>query len=561
MFKNCLRSVGIWGGFFILVLLLTPINGAGAVKMGATPPDSDKDEVQEIATDTVEVKKENIFLDKNTIAKGYTVSSFDNSLKLSLVPGILSQDTRVNSEIVPAEHMSLPWKLKRISPIYQFEFFNKKAYDDHKPFYIQVDYSEESPDYKRVFFYDKNHNKWRPLPTTDHPEDNFVRSLIHLPYARIAVFANSGVMTSGKASWYAYKGGNFTASPDFPKGSKLRVFNLENGKFVDVEVNDYGPERDLHPDRAVDLDKQAFAKIAGLGEGIIDVKVKPLHIAEPDETYTISGISEKSGNIDPVLKAGAGIIKNRDGEVLWSKNENQVLPLASLTKLVAIKTFLDQDIPLEKEVVYLNQDAEYNYEYCHPWESSHVDLKEGDVVTVKDLIFASLVGSANNSIETLVRASGLERSEFMARMNDYVSSLGAEKTHFREPTGLCSENVSTAEEYAIIIEDVLQESIIRQASTEKEYKLTTVNTDRSLVLRNTNSLLRHTDLDPADFRITGSKTGYIEQAGYCLAVDINNLKGDDFTILVMKAPTRKASFLQVEELIRYGLKKFNNLNM
>ncbi|MEK7097483.1 MAG: hypothetical protein AAB906_01395, partial [Patescibacteria group bacterium] len=66
------------------------------------------------------------------------------------------------------------------------------------------------------------------MPTTDFPDKKFVRSLIHLPYARIAVFENPNALTVGKASWYKYKSGNYAASPDFPKGTKLRVTNLDN---------------------------------------------------------------------------------------------------------------------------------------------------------------------------------------------------------------------------------------------------------------------------------------------------------------------------------------------
>ena len=77
----------------------------------------------------------NLYIDEPTIAKGYTVNGFDE-LKLSLVPGILSEDTEV--EIIQLnEDLPEPWNLDRVSNFYQFEFKNKAAYDDHKPLYIQ----------------------------------------------------------------------------------------------------------------------------------------------------------------------------------------------------------------------------------------------------------------------------------------------------------------------------------------------------------------------------------------------------------------------------------------
>ncbi|MCK4553362.1 hypothetical protein KAU19_00140, partial [Candidatus Parcubacteria bacterium] len=71
-----------------------------------------------------------IHLDQPTIAKGYTVSAFDNALKLSLTPGILNKATGVDVMQLN-EAMDMPWQLDRISKIYQFEFRNKQAYDNH----------------------------------------------------------------------------------------------------------------------------------------------------------------------------------------------------------------------------------------------------------------------------------------------------------------------------------------------------------------------------------------------------------------------------------------------
>jgi rare lipoprotein A (peptidoglycan hydrolase) len=83
---------------------------------------------------------------------------------------------------------------------------------------------------------------------------------------------------SGIASWYSYRGGLFAASTKFKKGSILRVINKVNNKFVDVVVNDYGPDKKKHPNRIIDLDKIAFQKIAQLRSGIINIIVLPLKI-------------------------------------------------------------------------------------------------------------------------------------------------------------------------------------------------------------------------------------------------------------------------------------------
>jgi len=92
-----------------------------------------------------------------------------------------------------------------------------------------------------------------------------------------------GYMSSGDASWYAYKHCLCAASPDFSKGTYVRVTLADDAaKSVVVRINDWGPERDKFPKRAIDLDKVAFAKLASVGAGLIQVKVEPLAPDDPD---------------------------------------------------------------------------------------------------------------------------------------------------------------------------------------------------------------------------------------------------------------------------------------
>lgn len=491
-------------------------------------------------------KEYSINLDQATIAKGYTVEGF-GELKLSLVPGILSESTNV--DIVQLnESMESPWDLERISKIYQFEFLNKQAYDNHKPFYIQFAYSKEDSNYKQVYFYDKNFSAWRPLPTTDFPNEKFVRSLIHLPYARIAVFSNPEIMTVGKASWYAYKGGNFAASPDFPKGSMLRVFNTDNDKFVDVKINDFGPERNLHPDRVIDLDKIAFSKIASLGAGIINVRVEPLSVVSA--STEVAPLTVKAAFSEPQIKSDAAIVIDEENEkVLFQKKSNEVLPLASLTKLMAIKVFLNTRPDLNKVVSYKKQDELYNYEWCEEWESAKLKVSEGETLTVEDLIYSALVGSANNAVETLVRVSGLSRDDFIKKMNETAKEWGATSTRFIEPTGLAPDNVTTAFDYALITKNVFTHPIIQKASTIAEYEFYTINTKKYHRLRNTNKLI-----NTNKFNITGSKTGYLNEAGYCLMTRVKIWGDQTIIVVTLGADDKQSSLDENELLIRYGEK-------
>jgi hypothetical protein len=90
-------------------------------------------------------------------------------------------------------------------------------------------------------------------------------------------------MRSGSASWYKYKNCRCAASVDFPKGTRLRVRSVANpAKYTVIRVNDYGPERDIFPDRAIDLDLIAFQELAPKGAGVIRVTVEPVASSDPD---------------------------------------------------------------------------------------------------------------------------------------------------------------------------------------------------------------------------------------------------------------------------------------
>ncbi len=494
-----------------------------------------------------------ISLDKKTIAKGYTVSTADNYLKLSLTPGILSDQTRVLMEEIDDSEVSLPWNLEKKSAVIQFEFLNKKSYDDNRPFYIQMSYDEMDDNYKQVFFYDKNYNAWRPLPTQDFPKEKFVRSLIHLPYARLAVFSYSDIMTVGKASWYKYKGGNFAASPDFPAGSLIRVHNLDNNKYVDVIINDYGPDRSLHPDRVIDLDAVAFSKIANKSDGIINVAIEPIKIADSDLKNTIS--SGFAYSIPQITSKSVIIIDEASGNIIYEKNADVVKPIASLTKIFSVYNFLNinqNQNRLDEIVAYSEQDEKYNLNYGAKWELALINLADGDLLSVKDLIYSAMVRSANNAVETLARVSGLNRPDFIAKVNSWAKENGANSFNIKEPTGLDKDNVSSARDLAKLADIVFKNSVINRSTVTKNYSFRTRN-DNSFKLRyNSSDLVLNNNY--RHFKITGSKTGYLDESGYCLITEAE-VNGKKFMVVILDAESRTKSFNETVDLLNYAFYK------
>jgi D-alanyl-D-alanine endopeptidase (penicillin-binding protein 7) len=472
--------------------------------------------------------------------------------QLSLISNSITTTTLVEVAEID-EPMIAPWQLNQISKIYQFDIKNKSAYTTSSPVYLHFNYNDDKKYLRRIYYYDKNNNLWRQLPTKDRPEGKYATAAINFSYARLALFSNPAILAEGKATWYKYKGGDFAASPDFPKGSKIKVYALDSfsGKqnSIEVIINDYGPDRKNSPFLVIDLDKTAFNKLAPLAKGVVNVRIEPIFVNNKAGQSFILG-DFKAVSRPEIYSQAAVLFKENKSDVLFNKKASSTLPLASLTKLVAVKVFLDTRPTLNKAVAYSVNDELYNYKYVdHKWQSASLKVKDGDILTVENLIYAALIGSANNAVESLVRLSGLKRDEFINRMNTSVKEWGAKTTHFIEPTGLSFKNVSSPLDYAIITKEVYTHPILQKISTTPEYSFATINTKKKHKIRNTNYFLNNGN----SLNISGSKTGYLNEAGYCLMLRAK-AGPDNLTAVIMGANTREKSFLEAEELLRYGLK-------
>ncbi|MFA6993422.1 MAG: septal ring lytic transglycosylase RlpA family protein [Patescibacteria group bacterium] len=199
-----------------------------------------------------------------------------SGFQLSLGAKTLGAETDIifkKRNIFP-EELTLPDNKVALSPLWEFDLTNKKAYNRRQPLRLQLTY-EASLAAKGIFFW--NGKTWQALPSqiVDSTK-RLIEAPIYLPYAKVIVLGDAKIMGEGQASWYNYKKCDCAASPDYPKGTKLKVTNIANGKSVVVKVNDFGPERDIFPARAIDLDVVAFKKIANKRAGVIEVLVEPV---------------------------------------------------------------------------------------------------------------------------------------------------------------------------------------------------------------------------------------------------------------------------------------------
>lgn len=181
------------------------------------------------------------------------------------------------------------------------------------------------------------------------------------------------------------------------------------------------------------------------------------------------------------------------GQPIISENADVVRPMASITKLMTAIVSL---------------------------ETYSLDSKISKKTTVRSLLTNLLVRSDNNAAEVLARHHPEGRRGFMLAMNTKAWALGLTHTHFDDPSGLISTNISTARELAKLVEVAGSYEFIRHASSQYEH-----NTNKPILEQFKNILV--------------SKTGFTSQAGRCVALLVDRADGNH-AIIILGEPTRQA---------------------
>lgn len=376
----------------------------------------------------------------------------------------------------------------------------------------------------------------------------------------VALFQQVGLM-EGTASFYGTYGRttNLTlvaASNYFPKGTALRVTNLDTQQMVTVKVVDTGGFR--YP-RVIDLSTPAFAKIQPTWKGLARVRVEkatPWNGPQPADQggdQPAPGAPVTDGTVPPTTAATASIVVDAaTGTKLAGKKTDTSMPIASLTKVVTAAVFLETKPDLNRIVAYDSADNT---------TCSCLRLADGELVTLKDLFFASLVGSANNATLALARATGLPRTEFVNRMNAKAIELGLSKTFFVEPTGLEAGNVSTAAELAVIGRVIPnQHQTIKKAMSSGSYWFRSKSDVCSDSFRNERGQCEHRLQSTnklhgkTSFDIVAAKTGYIDEARHTFLLRAKNQAGREVVLVFLRVTRKADSFAQADSLVNWTFK-------
>lgn len=210
--------------------------------------------------------------------------------------------------------------------------------------------------------------------------------------------------------------------------------------------------------------------------------------------------------LDIDISSKEAVVYNlNDDKVIYEKNSNEQTKVASLTKIMTCLVSLENISNLDDTVTVEYQDLVGLKGYAV------AGFRVGDEVTYKDLLYALMLPSAADAANILARAISGSKEEFVKLMNDKVSKLNLKNTSFSNAIGMDDDNYSTASDMAVILKEAIKNETFKEL-----YNTTTYTTTNNIKLtKTTDDTARKSNLDIS--KLTGSKTGFTNEAGYCLA--------------------------------------------
>ncbi len=236
-------------------------------------------------------------------------------------------------------------------------------------------------------------------------------------------------------------------------------------------------------------------------------KSKPSQVVRKKKASKVSVSGEKQWQETrelAVQSSAALVIEQGGGDELFLKNASEVVPIASITKLMTAMVVLDSQASLRGQIAITDEDVD-------TLRGSRSRLRVGSGLTRENALLLALMSSENRAANALARHYPGGMSAFLTEMNIKAKVLGMKDTHFDDPTGLNSSNVSTARDLAKMVVAAYRYPLIREFTTTAE--ATVDVSGRAMAYRNTNPLVKSAAWD-----VGLSKTGYIHEAGKCLVM-------------------------------------------
>ena len=247
---------------------------------------------------------------------------------------------------------------------------------------------------------------------------------------------------------------------------------------------------------------------------------------DPMEAFALSHaqkIEAQAMMAGPLLTSQSALIfNNKTGEILYQKNADRVMPIASISKLMSAMVVLDARLDMNEPITITADEIDR-------LKGTGSRLAVGTTLTRGELLHLSLMSSENRATHALGRTYPGGMSAFVAAMNAKAQSLGMYSSRFYEPTGLNFQNVSTANDLNRMVAAASKYPLISKNSTSNYGSVWTANGRQNY--KNSNALVRE-----GSWNIELQKTGYIREAGRSMVVKAN-VQNQPITIVLLNSPT------------------------
>lgn len=254
---------------------------------------------------------------------------------------------------------------------------------------------------------------------------------------------------------------------------------------------------------------------------------------------------------EPKLNSRYAIVLDRDSKaILYSKDENKRVPMASTTKIMTAIVLLENlgvnnDLTLNSQIEVCKQAGAIG--------GSRLGLKAGDKITINDLLHGLMLCSGNDTAIQIAVSIGGSVEGFANLMNKKAEELGLKDSHFVTPHGLdMPEHYTTAYELALIADYALNIEKISDVVRTKTYTVS-IN-GNSKTISNTNELLGYLN------GVNGVKTGFTNGAGRCLVTSVSR-NGFNIITVVLGADTKKIRTKDSISLIEYTYSNYERVNL
>jgi D-alanyl-D-alanine endopeptidase (penicillin-binding protein 7) len=294
------------------------------------------------------------------------------------------------------------------------------------------------------------------------------------------------------------------AAKKAPAGKKAEVASESKKRGVASKRSAKGEQAD----KVVSGGRNVVASIRKRGgKTVVAVQrrsvVRVPEIAARQSFGQLAGLHGTEDALD--LKSSVALVIDQDTrEVLFSKNDSVVLPIASLTKLMTGLLISEAHLPSDELITITQDDVDTE-------KGSRSRLTVGSTLPRGELLHLALMSSENRAAHALGRTYPGGLATFVSVMNAKAKMLGMKDTRYVEPTGLSSRNQSSAQDLALLVNAAYADATVRELSTSPEYQVEVGN--RVLQYNTTNRLVKSPDWD-----IGLQKTGYISEAGQCLVM-------------------------------------------